>query len=151
MVPSLRFLHQNHVRTSPFPCRCYMPRPALFPWLICGEEWRLWSSPPCSLLHFPYYLVSLKIYHPCHNHYTSAPYWFIHLPPTLYNLSNYQRLSGIQTLFTPNVLLQSFCLYLYRCAECGSTKCLYSYVQVARGVTRRDTASVWLWHAASSI
>ena len=50
-----------------------------------------------------------------------------------------------------NILHQLFCLYLCRCAECGSTKCLYTYVQLERGVARRDAAAVWLWYPAGRI
>ena len=46
---SLRFLHQNPVRTSPLPHTCYMPCPFpssdLINWIIFGEEYRSASSP----------------------------------------------------------------------------------------------------------
>jgi hypothetical protein len=58
-----------------------------------------------------------------------------------------------------NALLQSFCLYLCKSAECGSTKCLYSFrkgdrharASSKRRIARTDAAAVCLRYAASII
>ena len=61
--PSLRFPHQNPVRTSPLPHACYMPPPHLKSLdliiRISGEEYRSLSSTSCNFLHSPVILFLL--------------------------------------------------------------------------------------------
>jgi hypothetical protein len=66
VVSFLRFLHQNHVCTSPISLTCYLPCPSHFSWLDhlynFGEEYRLLSFSLCSFLYYPVMWMDIFIY-----------------------------------------------------------------------------------------
>jgi hypothetical protein len=111
-------------------------------------------SSACNLLHSPYYLQHATFSPPPTISSLLSPIYSLTITtPVLHNESfiyNWRcTISAIISVFQEyrrhllhSMLVQSLCLYLCRCVECGGTKRLYSYVQVARGVALGDVAAV---------